>query len=189
VADWANATLLADLAVQQLAHLGRRSQFPVPSRVMGIFNFLNSESDQLGSGERFPTTAGKRLVNRAQFIATESHGIPLGDWLKSEWVGDGTAAPQSALLQFLSEEDQMSKLAKLVQQLQKERDQAQGRVKQLDEALKALGKISTPLGATKRQRRARTSGKRQPMSAAARRRIAAAQRARWAKWRAARKRS
>ncbi len=83
----------------------------------------------------------------------------------------------------------MSKLAKVVQQLQKERDQAQGRVEQLDEALKALGKISTPLGTTKRQRRARTSGKRQLMSAAARRRIAAAQRARWAKWRAARKRS
>ena len=83
----------------------------------------------------------------------------------------------------------MSKLAKVVQQLQKERDQAQGRVEQLDEALKALGKISTPLGTTKRRRRARTSGKRQPMSTVARRRIAAAQRARWAKWRAARKRS
>ncbi len=128
-------------------------------------------------------------MNGAQLIATKSHGIPLGDWVKSEGGGDGTAAPQCALLQFLPEEDQMSRLAKVVQQLQKERDQAQGRVEQLDEALKALGKISTPLGSTKRQRRARTSGNRQPMSAAARRRIAAAQSARWAKWRAARKRS
>jgi hypothetical protein len=57
----------------------------------------------------------------AQFIATESHGIPLGDWLKSEGGGDGTAAPQCALLQFQPEEDQKSKLAKVVQQLQKRR--------------------------------------------------------------------
>jgi hypothetical protein len=48
VADGAYPGLLSDFPVQQLPHLGWRSQFPVPSRVMGILNSLNSKSDQLG---------------------------------------------------------------------------------------------------------------------------------------------
>ncbi len=79
----------------------------------------------------------------------------------------------------------MSNLAKAVQQLQKERDQARRRVEQLDEALKALGSLG---GLRGRVALARTLGKkRRTMSAAARKRIAAAQRARWAKWKAARR--
>ena len=79
----------------------------------------------------------------------------------------------------------MSNLAKAVQQLHKERDQARRRVEQLDEALKALGGLRGRAG---RVGRAQTTGKkRRTMSAAARKRIAAAQRARWAKWKAARR--
>ena len=50
VANCAYARLLADLAVKQLAHLGRGSQLPISTRVVGILNSLNSESDQLWFG-------------------------------------------------------------------------------------------------------------------------------------------
>ena len=79
----------------------------------------------------------------------------------------------------------MSNLAKVVQQLRKEREQARRTVEQLDEALKALGGLRGRVG---RVGRAQTLGKkRRTMSAAVRKRIAAAQRARWAKWKAARR--
>jgi hypothetical protein len=75
----------------------------------------------------------------------------------------------------------MSNLTKVVQRLKEERDQARRRAEQLDEALKAL----TGFGRVRRHGSAPLSGKRRTMSAAARKRIAAAQRARWAKWKAA----
>jgi hypothetical protein len=73
----------------------------------------------------------------------------------------------------------MANMANVVQQLRKERDQAQRKVEQLDEALKVLGSLGASLGRTGGGKR---SGKKRTMSAAARKRIAAAQRARWAKW-------
>jgi len=80
----------------------------------------------------------------------------------------------------------MSKLAHVVEQLKKERDQAQRRVKQLDEALRALSGAGALHTSPSRHGRAQVSGrKRRTMSAASRKRIAAAQRARWAKWKAA----
>lgn len=75
----------------------------------------------------------------------------------------------------------MSNLMNVVQRLKKERDQLQGRIEQLDKALKAL------TGGVQRQGFAYPSRKRRTMSAAARKRIAAAQRDRWAKWKAARR--
>src|SRR5215469_16409931 len=76
----------------------------------------------------------------------------------------------------------MSNLASVVQQLKVERDQVQGRLDQLDRALQALdGLGGLPRSGSRGPRLVRT---RRTMSAAARRRIAAAQRARWAKWRA-----
>ncbi len=78
----------------------------------------------------------------------------------------------------------MPKLTDVVQQLRGERYQAQRRVEQLDEALEALTQLGLR-GAAGRRRSAPPSGKRRTMSAAARKRIVAAQRARWAKWRAA----
>jgi hypothetical protein len=82
----------------------------------------------------------------------------------------------------------MANLDNVVQQLKKERDQAQRRIDQLDEALKALGGLGGARGRVGRVARAQMPGKRgRTMSAAARKRIAAAQRARWAKWKAARR--
>lgn len=75
----------------------------------------------------------------------------------------------------------MSNLSNVVERLKKERNQLQKRVEQLDEALKAL----TGFGGVRRPGLAQPSRKRKTMSAAARKRIAAAQRARWAKWKAA----
>lgn len=74
----------------------------------------------------------------------------------------------------------MANLASVVLQVKVERDQAQRRLEQLDQALQALGGLS---GLRRSGSRGR-SRKRRTMPAGARRRIAAAQRARWAKWRA-----
>ena len=79
----------------------------------------------------------------------------------------------------------MSNLTKVVMQMRQERDAAQKRVEQLDQALEALGSLD---GSRTRGRNSRKLGtKRRIMSAQARKRIAAAQRARWAKWKAARR--
>ena len=81
----------------------------------------------------------------------------------------------------------MSNLAKIVQQLRQERDQAHKRIEQLDDALGALTGVRSVRGNGLKRRRVTASGKRRTMSVAARKRIAAAQRARWAKWKAAKK--
>lgn len=79
----------------------------------------------------------------------------------------------------------MSNLLKVVAQLRKQRGEAQKTVEQLDQALAALGSID---GLRSRGRRSQKLGRKgRIMSAAARKRIAAAQRARWAKWKAAQK--
>jgi hypothetical protein len=79
----------------------------------------------------------------------------------------------------------MSNLAKVVVQLRKQRDEAQKEVEQLDQVLGALGSID---GLRSRGRSPQKIGRAgRTMSAAARKRIAAAQRARWAKWKAAQK--
>jgi len=82
----------------------------------------------------------------------------------------------------------MANLNNVVQQLKQERHQAQRRIEQLDEALKALGGLYGLRGGVGRIRSTQRPGrKRRTMSAAGRKRIAAAQRARWAKWKAARR--
>ncbi len=74
----------------------------------------------------------------------------------------------------------MLNLTKTIQQLKQERDQARNKLEQLEEALKILTGLTSA-----RQGFARGRGNRRTMSTAARKRIAAAQRARWAKWKAA----
>jgi hypothetical protein len=76
----------------------------------------------------------------------------------------------------------MLNLTKTIRLLKQERDQTRRKLDQLDAALKVLsglGSVRTGF------RRGRTGiGRRRTMSTAARKRIAAAQRARWAKWKA-----
>lgn len=77
----------------------------------------------------------------------------------------------------------MSNLAKAVVQLRKHRDEAQKQVEQLDQALAALGSLD---GLRTRGRSLQKVGRKgRTMSATARRKIAAAQRARWANGKAA----
>lgn len=76
----------------------------------------------------------------------------------------------------------MPSLSGIVQQLKTQRDRAQKEVERLNAALLALGNLGNPNG-----RRGRTAKKRKPLSVAARKKIAAAQRARWAKWKVARR--
>jgi small-conductance mechanosensitive channel len=79
----------------------------------------------------------------------------------------------------------MLNLSKVVRQLRSEREQTQAKLDQLNTALKVLAEVGT--AGSRAVSRQATSGKRRPMSAAAKKKIAAAQRARWAKWRAAQK--
>lgn len=78
----------------------------------------------------------------------------------------------------------MPKLSSLVAELRTERDRAEKELEQLNAALSALGGLGRANG---RSPRGRTGKKRRPMSADARKRIAAAQRLRWAKWKRARR--
>ena len=79
----------------------------------------------------------------------------------------------------------MGTIAETVKDLVQERSRMAGQIKKLDKAISVLRKLdgSGPSGARK------SVGKRRTMSAAARRRIAAAQKARWAKWKAAKKKA
>jgi hypothetical protein len=77
----------------------------------------------------------------------------------------------------------MLNLATAVQQLKQERARTQKEVEKLDAAIRVLSGLT---GTKRGLGRGRAGiGKRRTMSASARKRIAAAQRARWAKWKAA----
>ena len=77
----------------------------------------------------------------------------------------------------------MLNLATAVRQLKQERARTQKEVEKLDAAIRVLSGLT---GTKRGLGRGRAGvGKRRTMSAAARKRIAAAQRARWAKWKAA----
>ena len=76
VADCAYAVLSGNFPLQKLSHFSGGPEFPIPSRVMGIFYMLHSKPDKPRFGNEFPTTAGDGFVDRAEFIATEPHGIP-----------------------------------------------------------------------------------------------------------------
>jgi hypothetical protein len=73
----------------------------------------------------------------------------------------------------------MTNIAETVKVLGQERSQMLGRVRQLDDAISVLCKLNG--GSLSVMGR---SAKKRTISAAGRRRIAAAQRARWAKWKA-----
>ena len=70
----------------------------------------------------------------------------------------------------------MKHMSRVVQQLKKERERAQRQVQRIDEAIAALGGVSS-------------NGTSRKMSAAGRRRISLAQKARWAKHKAKPKRT
>jgi hypothetical protein len=145
---------------------------------MGILNSLDPKSNQLWLGKKFAATARKRLVNWTHFIGTKSHDIPLMDWL-DRWNGTRQGSRGAGRLLQFEPEGNMSNLVKVTAQLRKERDKAQKRVERLDHALAALGNLD---GLRARDRSPKRIGrKRRTMSAAVRRKIAAAQRARWAK--------
>ena len=77
----------------------------------------------------------------------------------------------------------MLNLATAVQQLKQERARTQKEVEKLDAAIRVLSGLTGTKGGLGRGRAG--IGTRRTMSAAARKRIAAAQRARWGKWKAA----
>jgi hypothetical protein len=72
----------------------------------------------------------------------------------------------------------MANIAETVKLLEQERSRMAGEVRKLDKAISVLRK----LGGSSLSGAPRSARKRRPMSAAARRKIGAAQRARWKKW-------
>jgi hypothetical protein len=74
----------------------------------------------------------------------------------------------------------MANIADAVKDLQQERSRMAGQVKKLDKVISVLRKLTRNSGPVAVARR--NGRKRRSMSAAARRRISLAQRARWAKW-------
>ncbi len=79
----------------------------------------------------------------------------------------------------------MANLADALSELRKERSRMAGQVRKLDKAISVLRKLDG--GGSSGARK--SVGKRRPMSAAALRKIATAQRARWAKWKAAQRKA
>ncbi len=73
----------------------------------------------------------------------------------------------------------MKNLTGVVRQLRKERQRVHGEMERLNAALAALGSLGSLAGKSKGSRAPKM---RRPMSVAARKKIAAAQRLRWAKW-------
>jgi uncharacterized coiled-coil DUF342 family protein len=78
----------------------------------------------------------------------------------------------------------MANLQQVVEQLHTERKKVQNELSRLDAAISALGH-NNGSGAT----RSLSSRPRRTLSASARKRIAAAQKARWAKWKAKQKKT
>lgn len=76
----------------------------------------------------------------------------------------------------------MANFAEALTVLREERGRAAMQVRHIDEAIAVIGKLAGRNGLGLGVRK--TSIKKRTMSAAARRKIAAAQRARWAKWKA-----
>jgi hypothetical protein len=79
----------------------------------------------------------------------------------------------------------VTNLAQVVVQLQKEKKSIETQLSKITGAVEAL----KSMGRSGAGRTATAAGPRRVMSASARRRIAAAQRARWSKWRALKKRA
>ena len=75
----------------------------------------------------------------------------------------------------------MANLAKTLKELRKERDRTQGQLEKLDQAVAVIGAL---VGRNSAGTHRTVSNVRLTLSAAARRRISIAQKARWAKWKA-----
>lgn len=73
----------------------------------------------------------------------------------------------------------MANLSKAIKDLRAERERLAGRLEKLDKAIAVLGNLDSARGVVGRA----TTGRRR-LSAAARNRIARAQKLRWAKWKA-----
>jgi len=57
MADWAYPLLLDNLLVQEFSHFCRRPQFPIPPRVMRIFNALDPEAQNAHLSDLLSATA------------------------------------------------------------------------------------------------------------------------------------
>ena len=129
---------------------------------------------------RFPALCG--IPHGEQVVAEEKPEAPSPcgrDYaanLDSASVRHSGRLVYPAIISTEEESQKMGTLSGVVQQLRRERDRAQKEVRRIDAALAALGSVSS-------------NGASRTMSAAGRRRISLAQKARWAKHKAKPKRT
>ena len=74
VADCTLAVLLDDLSVQQLPHLGWRTELAISPWMVWIFDALNTKVKSAFFPRLLATAAEQRSMNRAVFIPAEFHG-------------------------------------------------------------------------------------------------------------------
>jgi hypothetical protein len=126
-------------------------------------------------------------VDRTVFIAAEFHGITSvksGDIVAGR-IGIGPENLSiSGTATIPGRGGIMPNLTAVVRQLKKERQRLQGEMERLNAAMAALRNLGNLAGHSKGSL---VAIGRRTMSVAARKRIAAAQRARWAKWKAAKR--
>jgi hypothetical protein len=80
VTEGALATLGSNLPVEEFPHFSVGSKFSVSSWMMRIFNAPNAHlARPFLSRDCFSAAAEERMVNRAQLITAESHGVLLID--------------------------------------------------------------------------------------------------------------
>lgn len=187
VADRTFSVLLNDLSVQELAHFAGGPEFPVTPWVVRIFNALHAHTYSSGPvllSHTFSAAAKQRSVYGTIFIATQPHNVYSSREMR---IGSGRSVAEIRSRRF-------SPVSGLVQFLPEGKHAESGRDSAGVE--KAAGSSTKRAGATQhcsdglgqpekwdgRSKRVLAARKRNPMSVAARKKIAAAQRARWAKW-------
>jgi hypothetical protein len=180
VTDRAFPVLLDNLPIQQFPHFSEGPEFPISPRMMRILNASNPRLQSARIGRLFPTAAGERSVDRAVFIPTKPHDISSNGTSVKSVVG---AANETVSAQMgcynACPRGTMTNLTGIIRKLRKEKQRVHGEMEHLNAALAALGSLG---GLERKCKGSRMPKVRRPMSAAARKKIAAAQRARWARW-------
>jgi hypothetical protein len=74
VANGTLPCLLHDFSVEQLPHLRSRPKFAIPSRMVRIFDAVDTQLKSAFFPRLLATAAEQRAVKRAIFIPTEFHG-------------------------------------------------------------------------------------------------------------------
>ena len=131
VADRTLPVLLDNLAVQELSHLSRRSEFPISPRMMRIINSSNPRPQSARIDCLFTAAAGNRFVNRAVLIVTKPHGISSWQNRRNQWLvcggRDGESLRWAATMPVRG--GTMTNLTGVIRKLRKEKQRVHGEMR------------------------------------------------------------